>query len=182
MSECSIKSKRVQLTLVEMDDAPFILRLRTDSKLNRHISPVENSLEKQRQWIKDYKTREANQTEFYWIIGDMKGNAFGVCRLYGRSFDGKSIEGGSLIVLPNSPHYMAFEAPLLGFMFAFSLGIEKILLNVRKQNKTSLHKFELLIGSKAYDEDELNVYYELTKQAFETVKESKLKKYLARYF
>lgn len=182
MSVCSIKSKRVQLNLVEMDDAAFILRLRTDPKLSRHISPVEDCLEKQKQWIKDYKTREANQTEFYWIIGDAKGDMFGTCRLYGRSFDENSIVGGSLIVVPNSPYYVAFEATLLGFMFAFSLGIEKIFLDNRKENKASLHKFELSIGAIAYDEDELNVYYELSRQAFDEAKQSKLNKYLARYF
>jgi len=176
------KSKRTQLRLVEHEDAEFILALRINPELNQHISQVEDSLEKQQEWIKEYKEREKNKTEFYWIIEDINGNACGLLRLYGRSFKDNTIEGGSWILLPNSPSYLAYEAALLAFIYGFSLGIQTMKMEHRKANKASLHKFEYSMGSVKSGEDELNIYYELTKEAFDITKETKLKRYFARYF
>ncbi|WP_202392294.1 hypothetical protein [Helicobacter saguini] len=56
------------MRLVETSDAEFILEMRLDSKKNRYISKVENDLEKQILWLKEYKKRESKCEEFYFII------------------------------------------------------------------------------------------------------------------
>ena len=50
-----IYGNNIDLRPVEIDDAEFILSLRIDPKLNQYLSPVENDLEKQREWIKNYR-------------------------------------------------------------------------------------------------------------------------------
>ena len=50
-----IYGNNIDLRPVEIDDAEFILSLRIDQKLNQYLSPVENDLEKQREWIKNYR-------------------------------------------------------------------------------------------------------------------------------
>ena len=50
-----IYGNNIDLRPVEIDDAKFILSLRIDPKLNQYLSPVENDLEKQREWIKNYR-------------------------------------------------------------------------------------------------------------------------------
>lgn len=64
--------KNITLTLAVVDDAEFILSLRQNEKLNRHVSPVPPSLNCQKEWIMNYKKREAIRSEFYFIIRVLK--------------------------------------------------------------------------------------------------------------
>ena len=49
----------LQVRLVNEDDAEYILKLRSDSKLGMFLSATQNDLEKQQQWIQNYKIKEA---------------------------------------------------------------------------------------------------------------------------
>ncbi len=50
----------IDVRFVEESDAEFILSLRTDPKLSRYLHATDNDVEKQRQWIRKYKEREAH--------------------------------------------------------------------------------------------------------------------------
>lgn len=50
---------------VHLDDAAFILSLRTDPELSRYINPTSDSLKDQRAWMQRYFAR-AN--DYYWIV------------------------------------------------------------------------------------------------------------------
>ncbi|MCJ2367251.1 GNAT family N-acetyltransferase, partial [Aeromonas dhakensis] len=62
------KAKTISVRLIDVGDAEFILSLRTDGRLNRHLSQTSSSLEQQRDWIKNYKERESQGDEYYFII------------------------------------------------------------------------------------------------------------------
>ena len=77
-----IEGKNTNLRLVEIEDAEFILNLRLDQTKSRYISKVENDLTKQINWLKDYKKRESEKKEYYFIIEDKVHEKYGVVRLY----------------------------------------------------------------------------------------------------
>ena len=54
----------VDTRLVVESDAEFILSLRTDTFLTRFIHSTENNLEKQIEWIRNYKEREKEGREY----------------------------------------------------------------------------------------------------------------------
>ena len=70
--------------LVTEEDVDFILSLRTNKELTKFIHPTDKSHEKQIQWIRDYKIREQEGREYYFIYF-YKGEPVGLNRVYYRS-------------------------------------------------------------------------------------------------
>ncbi|RMH44058.1 MAG: N-acetyltransferase, partial [Alphaproteobacteria bacterium] len=89
-----VEGFRLALRLVRPADAAFIHGLRTDPDIARHLSPVTGTVEDQRRWIEEYKTREAAGTEAYYIIERRDtGRPCGTVRLY--DIDGTTFTWGS---------------------------------------------------------------------------------------
>ncbi len=152
------------LRLVQEEDAAFILKLRTNSLLNKYISPTSFNISDQINWIRDYKIRELTGHEYYYIAEDQNGNMYGTIRIY--NFDEKSFEIGSWLFLPNSPLGMAVKAQFIGFETGFEiLNAEFCRLQIRKENKVVL-KYMQDFETNLVREDELNYYFTLTKENF----------------
>lgn len=150
--------------LVNESDAEFINDIRNDKQLSRFISYVENDVYKQIEWIKKYKDREQYDLEYYYIIENTCGRKFGTVRLY--NFDNNKYENGSWVFLKNSPHNISIRSDIWVRELAFdSLGFEINKFEVRKKNKKVL-LYHNLWNPKQINEDELNYYFELTKDKF----------------
>lgn len=54
----SLERYGLYVRLVLEDDAEFINSLRRDLKLSRFISPTEDNVDIQKEWIRNYKQRE----------------------------------------------------------------------------------------------------------------------------
>ena len=54
--------------LVDESDAEFIVRLRNDDKLSRYIHSSCPDVESQKEWIREYKKREQEGSEYYLIF------------------------------------------------------------------------------------------------------------------
>lgn len=80
--------------LVREEDAPFILELRTNKKLSRFLHKTDHDVKKQIEWIRDYKKREKEGTDYYFIYFS-KGKPIGVNRIY--NITEYSSTGGSWI-------------------------------------------------------------------------------------
>lgn len=170
-----VKGKNINLRIAEEFDAEFILQLRLDEKKSRFISSVDNDLEKQISWLKEYKKRENAKNEYYFIIENKAGEKSGVLRLY--DFIGDSFCWGSWIIKDDSPSYMAIESALMVYEFAFyTLGFHNTHFDVRKKNEkvVSFHK---RLGAQVVGEDDLNYYFIYPKTAYEEIR-GKYKKYL----
>lgn len=171
-----IEGKNIQFRLVEETDANFILMLRLDESKSKFISKVDHDIQKQIEWIREYKTRENNKTEYYFIIEDKNGERHGCVRLY--DFRGDSFCWGSWILRNGSPSYMAIESALLVYEYAFfSLCFKKSHFDVRKGNDKVI-AFHTRFGAKIVNEDQLDFYFIFTKEDY---KKTKIKyiKYLA---
>ena len=57
----------------------LFLDLRLDNRLNQFMSRVDNDLNKQIEWIRDYKKRPE---EFYFIIESKNKEDYGTIRVY----------------------------------------------------------------------------------------------------
>lgn len=154
----------IYLRLVEESDAEFILSLRTNPKLNAHISYTSPHISEQVKWIKEYKIKEFHGLEYYYIAHDQYGNKYGTIRLY--NFDERSFELGSWVFMPNSPLGIAAKTHLIGLETGFEqLNAEYCRIAVRKNNVAVVR---YIMGFKAIivHEDDIDYYFNLSKESF----------------
>lgn len=134
--ECAAldQSNRSYLRLVTQSDATYICDLRGDRDLNKYLSPASTNVGDQRNWIAQYKNREASGDEFYFVIVS-DGADVGVIRLYDFQKDVNSFCWGSWIVQPQRPAglvtYSFYCALEIGFDV---LGFDQTHFDVRRQN------------------------------------------------
>ena len=170
-----IVGKNIRLRFVDEVDAKFLLSLRLDPIKNRHLSYVDDDLEKQILWIKDYKLKEAAKAEYYFVIEDKVNNSVGCLRIY--DFQNDSFSWGSWIVKDGSPSYVAVESALQVYELAFyKLNFEKCHFEVRKGND-SVKAFHERFGAKLSSEDAMHHYFKYDKSAYEKIK-PKYRKFL----
>lgn len=151
-----LKSRTITMRLIEEEDALFVLGLRLDSRYNKYLSQVENDLQKQVQWIKDYKQEEERAIQYYFVI-EADGNKCGTVRLY--DFRQYSFCWGSWILNENKTRYAAVESALLVYRFGFeSLNFKRSHFDVRKDN-TEVISFHKKFGALVIGQDDDNLYF-----------------------
>ncbi|HAU8252184.1 TPA: GNAT family N-acetyltransferase [Vibrio vulnificus] len=156
------------LRLVEVEDAEFIVALRTDKKKSQFLSKTDASVEKQIEWIKRYKTRECEESEFYFIIEDQIGQPVGTYRLY--DIESESATPGSWILVDGVDLSLTIESVLLMYAFVFnSLEKSKIIFDVMKSNKRVI-RFHQSYGSICTQEKQDLKYFEFTSELFPEMK------------
>lgn len=161
-----IKTKNFKLIPACLEDADFILRLRTNDNLNKYLHPTDNSLENQIEWLKKYKDREKQQEEFYFKVIDLNNNDIGVVRLYDIDYEKSICTFGSFIMKEDRPKTAAIESFVGILKFAFdTLELDKVLLDVRVKNERA-KKFYNRFGFVKIHENDLDEFYELTKEDF----------------
>ena len=156
-----IQGKNIQLRLAEVSDAAFILELRLLEHKNRFLSKVENNVDKQQVWLKDYKKREKKAQEYYFIIEDKQQEPLGLVRVY--DLRENSFCWGSWLIKDNAPKATAIESALQVYEFGLTvLGFKQAHFDVRKDNKRVI-AFHKRFGAECVRENELNSYFEYTK-------------------
>jgi RimJ/RimL family protein N-acetyltransferase len=159
-----IRNHQVSLRTVQLEDAAFIVKLRTDTKNARFISETSNEVDDQTEWLKRYKKRENDKEEFYFIGNTMNGVPFGTTRLY--NLNGKTFTNGSWVVLHDTNPKFSIMIDLLVRSYAFNdLGFETCFFDVRKQNKKVI-KYHSRLGAKFEYSTELDNYYTIKKNDF----------------
>lgn len=156
-----VRGKNIALREVTLNDAAFLVRIRTDPELGKHLSPTAANVEEQEKYILSYLT---SQTDFYFIITGYQQDALGSIRIY--DIKGTSFCWGSWILLKEAPATAAIESALLIYDFGFfSLHYEKSHFDVRKTN-TKVVSFHTRFGARIVREDDLNYYFEFDRHAY----------------
>lgn len=164
-----LQGKSIRLRLVTIEDAKFILQLRVDENKNKYLSKVENDLAKQQSWITNYKTREAEQREFYFIIESNQGESLGTVRIYDLRED--SFCWGSWLLKQDAPFNASIESILLAYEFGFHhLGYSRTDFDVRKQN-LKVAKFYKSLGAIETGQDDENLYLTLSLRQYQLMRE-----------
>ncbi len=150
----------VHVRLVVEEDAPFILKLRTDEKLSRFLHSTDADIEKQVAWIRSYKERERQGLDYYFIYS-VNGVPFGVNRIY--DITEKQGTAGSWICRPGTDveHSVASLLILRDILFE-TLELEFDVFDVRKGNK-HVQRMHKMMGARQVGETELDYLYRLSK-------------------
>jgi RimJ/RimL family protein N-acetyltransferase len=153
----------IKLNRVNLEDAEFIISLRGDPELNQYLSYTPQDLDAQRIWIEKYKNREADGTEYYFIISK-SSIKLGTIRAY--DFQEDSFCWGSWIIKRGTPPQVAMASVVMIYDFMFDqLGFAKSHFDVRKENE-SVRRFHLRMGAKIVKSDDQNDYFELVETSY----------------
>lgn len=156
----------LHVRLVREEDAEFIVRLRTDSKLGLYIHSTSSDVYKQVDWIKEYKKRETAGTEYYFIFS-RHGDNIGLARLYNIQED--CFTSGSWLSCSTEVG-VGVLCDIISREVAFDLYPSSInYYDVRKEN-IKVIRYHQSYHPTLYTEDEENVYFYLNKQNFEKYK------------
>ncbi len=170
-----INGKNINLRTVELNDASFIYEMRQNESKTKYLSSVSGTVEDQKEWINNYKYREKNKKEFYFILESKEGEKLGLVRMY--DFQHNSFCWGSWLIKENAPKSTAIESALQIYEFGFyALGFEQSHFDVRKENSKVI-AFHKRFGANIVREDELDYFFVYFDKAYEKIK-LKYKKYL----
>lgn len=167
--------KKINMRTVEIDDADFIHNMRQNESKTKYLSKVEGTVKTQKEWIKDYKQREIDQKEFYFVIESKDKEKLGLVRMY--DFQNNSFCWGSWLIKENALKTTAIESALQIYEFGFyTLGFKKSHFKVQKGNDKVI-AFHQRFGAKVVDENELEYFFNFEKNDYELIKE-RYKRYL----
>ena len=139
----------------KVDDAEFILSLRTDEIKSRYLSKTLPDIDAQRAWLDEYQT---GQGQAYFII-EYQREAIGTVRLYDAR--GDSFCWGSWILKEGRPSHAAMESTLMVYAYACNqLGFKAAHFDVRKGNE-KVWQFHERFGARMVNETDLDYYYVL---------------------
>jgi len=178
-----IYGKNTNMRTVETEDVEFIYNMRQNQEKTKYLSKITGTVESQKEWIQNYKQREENKKEFYFIIESKEEEKLGLVRMYDfkdNSFSGNSQSSfcwGSWLIKEDAPKTTAIESALQIYEFGFySLGFEKSHFEVQKGNDKVI-VFHQRFGAKIVSEDEKEVFFNFEKSDYEITKE-KYRRYL----
>lgn len=167
-------TRHLYLRLVQEADAEFIVKLRANPKLNQYLNPVDVDLNKQREWLVQYKQNEAKGVDFYFVIVDKAQGDIGLIRVYDINYEAKTFIWGSWVITDeNRPRYAALESALLSYDFAFNeLGLNRARFCANNDNSRAIN-FYNRFGARLIGSDQDNSYFELTKTDYICLKYSR---------
>lgn len=170
-----LNGKNINFRTVEVEDAEFIYNMRQNENKTKYLSKVTGDVKSQKEWIKNYKQREENKKEFYFVIESKNEEKLGLVRMY--DFKDDSFCWGSWLIKEDAPKTTAIESALQIYEFGFyTLGFKKSHFDVRKGNDKVI-AFHRRFGAKIVDEDELDYFFNFQKSDYKIIKE-KYKRYL----
>lgn len=165
-----VEGPNIALRLITPDDAAYVHDLRLNPAYNQHLSEVRGTAEDQRRWITDYKSREAEGREFYYVIERKDGQPCGVVRLY--DLDADSFTWGSWILDATKPPKAALESAVLIYQVGFDLlGMKKAIFDVRRDNKTTL-AFHRRFGATQTHQTESDIFFTYPRTRFHADRDS----------
>lgn len=164
-----ISGKNINLRVVDTEDALFIFTMRQNQDKTKYLSKVTGTVDDQKAWIEQYKQREKDRKEFYFVIESKDGEKLGLVRMY--DFKDDSFCWGSWLIKEDAPKSTAIESALQIYEFGFyGLGFAKSHFDVRKGNDKVI-AFHQRFGAKIVSEDKLDYFFNFEKSEYEITKE-----------
>lgn len=153
-----LQGKYVNLREVTLDDAEFILELRTNAKKSRFIHQTENNIQKQIEYLNHYFSLK---NEWYFIIENKKNIPIGTIRIYNVHYP--RFTGGSWIMIDGVIPQESFEGDLLVKRYAFEvLDFKESIFDVRKNN-VKVVRYHKICGARIIDENDQDYIFKFDK-------------------
>lgn len=169
----------LHVRFVNESDAQFILSIRTNAYKSKFIGGTNNSIDQQIEWIRNYKSREAEGTDYYFMYL-FKGKRVGVNRLYDLSEH--HFNHGSWVFSTESPQFCSFAAAIIAREIAFDILDIPLESNEKDgvfENNARVVKFQKTLGMDLYGQRIINgqnvLYGTLTKDTFNKMKDKVLR-------
>lgn len=155
----SVRGRQLLFRDATVDDAAFILSLRTDEKKGRYLSATAADEAAQRAWLQRYAS---DDSQVYFIICTLEGKPIGTVRLYDQRDD--SFCWGSWIKSDDAPRCFGVESALMIYDFALQLGLRRSHFDVRQQN-VSVIQFHERMGARQVGVTDLDYLFEMSNDA-----------------
>ncbi|MDW4561118.1 GNAT family N-acetyltransferase [Aeromonas rivipollensis] len=155
----SLSAQTIRFRLAMPADAAFIHSLRSNERYNQHLSQTQGGEIEQRLWLENYKQRELDGKEYYFIIERIDGVPIGTVRLYDFRPDINSFCWGSWILNEHKTSTAAIESTLLVYHVGFYLlAFAQSHFDVRLENQHVI-RFHLKTGAMETHRDEQDVFF-----------------------
>ncbi len=164
-SDFSLTRYGLYLRLVRIEDAQFILGLRT-SKRGQMLNHTDADLIQQQKWMTQYKEREKQGLDYYFIYY-YQGNPIGVNRIYDIDWQNKSCTTGSWVIKEDVEFDISMRTMLILREIVFeTLDLEISYGDTRKSNKQMQRLYKML-GIDQIGETEEEFLYKSVKCKYE---------------
>lgn len=148
---------KIEFHNASIEDAEFILSLRTDPLKGKHLSSISGILADQRKYLEGYENSTGTA---YFIVHLRDGGPIGTVRIYDARED--SFCWGSWIIRDDAPSFSAIESALIVYDYAIEhLKFSKSHFDVRKEN-SGVWRFHERFGARRLSEDSENYYYQIS--------------------
>ena len=148
-------------------DAEFIVKLRTDPQKGRYLHATKADVSAQESWIKEYRKRETEGKEFYFIFSK-EGENVGVVRLY--NIEDSKFTSGSWLASSNAIG-AGVLCDIISREIAFKLYPDSLNFFCISKENTNVMRYALSYHPIQYDEDEKNLYFYTDRLHFEKYKQ-----------
>lgn len=147
----------LKVRLVNENDAEFIVSLRSDPTKTKYMITLNNEVETQRRWIQEYKMREKEGLDYYFIYSNVEDKPIGLNRISHVDYIEKTAKASSWITVGGLINE-AFKMSIIQSEIAFNLlKIDAFRFEVHKEN-SSLIRFYKLFDCK-YIDNGTDYYY-----------------------
>lgn len=177
-SDFTYEKYGIKFRFVNEDDAAFIIKLRTDPRLTRYIHDTDSDVDKQKDWIRNYKIREADGKEYYFVVSNQY-IPVGLIRIY--NIHDKVFTIGSIVMEKDAPIHCVLAATIMAKEIAFEIldfELEDTFDGVHVDNKKVL-KLNISWGKKEYrrfqDVKGEYIAFRLTKEDYFQIKHQKIR-------
>ena len=157
----AVRGHKLMFRDAGVDDAEFILSLRTDQAKNRYLSATAPDVQQQRDWLARYAV---DDSQIYFIICKLDGEPVGTVRLYDQR--GDSFCWGSWIKADGAPGGFGVESALIIYAYALQLGFQRAHFQVSKGND-GVTSFHLRFGAMQVAELDTEYHYEMSPAAID---------------
>ena len=152
-------TKNIFLKTVRLNDVNYILKLRTDKVLSKHINPTSKKKIDQINWLKKYFIRKKNKKEFYFIFqikSSKKYKNLGFARIV--HLKKNVFHFGGWVLNKETEPWISLESCCAIYKYAFlKLKYKSCLLWINLKNKKVI-KFHKNLGAKYIKKDNKEVY------------------------
>ena len=154
----------IDVRLAQIEDSAFILSLR-NSKRGQILHATDDDLQKQVEWMKEYKKREKEGIDYYFIYS-FEGQPFGVNRIVDINYENKSCSGGSWICAEDTPFERSFATLLIVREIKFDIiGVDYSYGYTLKINK-QIQRMEKFMGGEIVRETETEIFYQTNREQY----------------
>lgn len=161
-----LEGKYVNLREAEVEDAAFILKLRTTGKGAKFLHKTSNDIQKQIEYLERYKTLD---NEWYFIVTNKSGEPIGCLGVY--DIQGDSVCTGRWVMIKATDSRNGIEGDLLLKKFVFNtLKATELRTDTRFSNKNMINYFRLW-GCKIVSQDDEELFFSLTSEMYKKNKE-----------